>query len=71
MQLDQSLSGKCVDLLVATADRFEKVCDCFTLPASLLVQREFEKTDQVEVVLLEEAFLDLSQAHALNLCEAA
>ena len=67
MQLDQSFARQCVDLLAAAADRLEKVSDSLTLPSTFLMQRELEKSDQIEVVLQQEAFLYLHKAHALYL----
>ena len=41
------------------------------LPIAPLVQSELEESNQVEVVLLQEAFLDLSQAHAFNFSQSS
>ena len=58
-------------MLITAADRLEEVCDGFALPAAFLVQGELEETDQVEVVLLQEALLNLSQTHPFYLRQSA
>ena len=58
-------------MLVAAAYRLEEVFDGFALPAAFLVQSELEEADQVEIVLLQEALLNLRQTHALNLRQSA
>lgn len=58
-------------MLITAAHRLEEVRDGFALPAAFLVQGELEETDQVEVVLLQEALLNLGQAHPLYLRQSA
>ena len=47
LELEKSLARQSVHLLITAADRLEKVRDCFTLPATLLVQSKLEETDEV------------------------